>query len=123
MTPSRAIRLHCLDCCQTRAEVLLCGGTACALYPYRTGKKTQPGLPRLRAIRVTCLGCVCGSTKEVRTCTAGPSGAGYRCPLWQYRSGKTGRVLSDAQRAVYAERLAKNLDRKGVSAPRIDEVE
>ena len=38
MTPLKAIRAKCLDCCCGQAnEVKLCPFTRCALYEYRTG--------------------------------------------------------------------------------------
>ena len=49
MTPLKAIRLKCLDCCFDQInEVRLCPITDCALYPYRMGhnpklKGTRPG--------------------------------------------------------------------------------
>ena len=39
MTPLKAIRLKCLDCCCGQArEVRDCSCPACGLYPYRLGK-------------------------------------------------------------------------------------
>jgi len=39
ITPVKAIRLKCLDCCCGSAhEVKLCVATQCPLYPYRFGK-------------------------------------------------------------------------------------
>ena len=49
MTPLKAIRLKCLDCCFDQInEVRLCPITDCALYPYRMGhnpklKGKRPG--------------------------------------------------------------------------------
>lgn len=40
-------------------------------------KKLTP----MRAIRKKCLDCCCGSSNEVKLCTA------KDCPLWIYRSG------------------------------------
>lgn len=38
MTPIKAIRAKCLDCCLGQAnEVKLCPVTDCSLYPYRLG--------------------------------------------------------------------------------------
>ena len=38
VTPLKAIRQKCLDCCMGSAqEVRLCPVRDCALYPYRTG--------------------------------------------------------------------------------------
>lgn len=39
MTPLKAIRLRCLDCCcQQPNEVRLCTVKDCSLWPYRFGK-------------------------------------------------------------------------------------
>jgi len=39
MTPLKAIRLKCLDCCcGSRYEVKLCTCLDCTLYPFRFGK-------------------------------------------------------------------------------------
>lgn len=39
MTPMKAIRSKCLDCCCGNArEVTMCPATDCVLYPYRKGK-------------------------------------------------------------------------------------
>ena len=39
ITPIRAIRLKCLDCCNgSQTEVKLCPITDCPLYAYRLGK-------------------------------------------------------------------------------------
>lgn len=39
MTPLKAIRAKCLDCCCGQAnEVKLCACTDCTLFPYRMGK-------------------------------------------------------------------------------------
>ena len=45
MTPIKAIRAKCLDCCCGQvAEVRLCPCKSCPLYPYRFGKR--PGVSR-----------------------------------------------------------------------------
>lgn len=39
MTPIKAIRLFCLECCGGSSnEVKLCPSTTCQLYPFRLGK-------------------------------------------------------------------------------------
>lgn len=39
ITPLRAIRLYCLDCCEgNRDEVGHCGAVSCPLFNFRTGK-------------------------------------------------------------------------------------
>lgn len=45
MTPMKAIRLKCLDCCCGSAnEVKLCTCTGCPLYDFRLGK--NPNIKR-----------------------------------------------------------------------------
>ena len=42
MTPLKAIKLKCLDCCMgQRNEVKLCPVTDCPLYPFRRGHKPK----------------------------------------------------------------------------------
>lgn len=41
LTPIRAIRLKCLDCCGTANEIKLCTCKTCSLYPYRFGKRPK----------------------------------------------------------------------------------
>lgn len=42
LTPVKAIRAKCLDCCcQQAQEVRLCPCKNCALYPYRMGKRPK----------------------------------------------------------------------------------
>ena len=42
LTPIKAIRLKCLDCCCGSAnEVRLCNLKKCPLYPYRFGKRPR----------------------------------------------------------------------------------
>ena len=42
MTPMKAIRAKCLDCCCKQAkEVRLCPVKKCPLYPYRFGKRPK----------------------------------------------------------------------------------
>ena len=44
MTPMKAIRAKCLDCCCGQAkEVRLCPVQKCPLYPYRFGKRPRVG--------------------------------------------------------------------------------
>lgn len=39
MSPLRAIKLRCIDCCGgSYNEVKVCPSVGCALYPFRTGK-------------------------------------------------------------------------------------
>lgn len=40
LTPMRAIRAKCIDCCcGQKNEVRLCPCTDCPLYPYRMGRR------------------------------------------------------------------------------------
>lgn len=42
LTPIKAIRAKCLDCCcDSVKEVRLCPITNCALYPYRLGHRPK----------------------------------------------------------------------------------
>ena len=42
LTPMRAIRMKCLDCCCDQVkEVRLCPCTDCSLYPYRLGHRPK----------------------------------------------------------------------------------
>lgn len=78
---SKAIRLKCLDCSETSAEVRECWNKECALYPYRM-ISGSPGGSKMKAIRRHCLSCCLGSQVEVRLCPA------VKCPLHGYRAGK-----------------------------------
>ena len=43
MTPIKAIRAKCMDCCCGQAkEVRLCVCKNCPLYPYRMGHRPKP---------------------------------------------------------------------------------
>ncbi len=50
-------------------------------YDFRVDDKLSP----MKAIRVKCVECQGGGTKQVRNCEISD------CTLWPYRSGKTGR--------------------------------
>lgn len=42
LTPIKAIRAKCLDCCcQQQIEVRLCPCIDCSLWPYRMGKRPK----------------------------------------------------------------------------------
>lgn len=60
----------------------------------------------MKAIRAKCLDCCCGSSNEVRLCTA------ESCALHPFRLGKNPyrakRELTEEQKATLAERLHKN---------------
>ena len=61
--------------------------------------KTSP----LKAIREKCLECCCGSSTEVKECTA------QKCPIYPYRFGKNPfrqkREMTEEQRKAVADRL------------------
>jgi len=103
MTPSKAIRQLCLECYGTSPEVNKCEATNCALYQYRLGRKSGLAKSRTKCIRKYCEGCVVGEIAQIRKCTAGPKNKGYRCPLWQYRFGKSPRA-SEAAKVVFSAR-------------------
>lgn len=44
LTPIKAIRAKCLDCCCGHpSEVRICTAVKCPLYPYRMGKRPKMG--------------------------------------------------------------------------------
>ena len=44
LTPIKAIRARCLDCCGgQKAEVRLCPSQKCPLWPYRMGRRPKDG--------------------------------------------------------------------------------
>ena len=44
LTPIKAIRAKCLDCCCGHpSEVRICTALKCPLYPYRMGKRPKAG--------------------------------------------------------------------------------
>jgi hypothetical protein len=108
MQPLKAIRRHCLWCCNGSAnEVALCPARACPLWTMRFGKRPDPaehagdvtklypledplslgefateGMPTLAAMRRRCLDCSGGLPSEVRSCTH------TTCDLWPFRLGR-----------------------------------
>lgn len=60
----------------------------------------------LKAIRVKCLDCCCGSSNEVKLCSI------ERCALWPYRTGRdphrAKREYTDEQREELRERFTQN---------------
>lgn len=69
--------------------------------------------PVLQALRERCVDCCGGSVFEVRACVA------VACPSWPFRMGtdpwREKRVMSDDQKAVLRDRLAKSRAAKGGS--------
>lgn len=55
-------------------------------------------LTRGKAIRLKCLDCCCGSSREVRRCPV------TSCPLWRYRSGHE----EKPEKATHAKDAAEN---------------
>ncbi len=80
ITPLRAIRLKCIDCCGFELKaVRICNFADCPLHPLRMGRGGRATLKKIREYCVVC----CGNYRgEVRRC---PS---TNCPLWIYRFGK-----------------------------------
>lgn len=62
-------------------------------------KTTSP----IRAVRLKCLDCTCGSAKEIEACPI------KACPLWAFRFGKNPyrKPQSEERRAAAAERMRK----------------
>ena len=62
-------------------------------------KTTSP----IRAVRLKCLDCTCGSAKEIEACPI------KACPLWAFRFGKNPyrKPVSEERRAAAAERMRK----------------
>lgn len=65
-------------------------------------KKLTP----IKAIRLKCLDCCCGSAYEVKLCTAA------NCPLYPFREGhnpnRKPKEYTEEQKAALASRLRKN---------------
>jgi hypothetical protein len=72
----------------------------------------RDGLPKttspIRAIRLKCLDCTCGSQKEVEACPI------EKCPLWRFRFGKNPfrKPVSEENKAKAAERMRKYMASK-----------
>ncbi|MCU0573268.1 MAG: hypothetical protein MUC41_09770 [Syntrophobacteraceae bacterium] len=86
--PRRAIRDHCLWCCENRRmEVATCSSERCPLFPFRFGEAGRGGDDLHAVIRRKCLDCVAGSRSEVQNC---PS---VGCALWCFRMGRSSQLL------------------------------
>ena len=118
-TPLKALRRHCLWCCNGSSnEVKLCSATACPLWPFRHGRgpsaedkatvadlqsypiereQIGPSLTALRAIRRRCLDCSGNSVDEVKACQYGPEHSA-RCDLHPYRLGKNPNIVFSEER-------------------------
>lgn len=127
LTPLRAIRLKCLDCCGASAlEVKLCTLSRCALSPYRMGKtpdnrgkehialgfygedikKTVP-LTAFQAIKEKCKDC---SGPDWRAGECSRDECSW-CPLLHFRKQREAkrRAMTPEQRTALAARLRRNL--------------
>ena len=106
--PLKAIRQHCLWCCNGSAnQVAHCPARSCPLWTMRFGKRPDPiehagdvtalcplevpltvgefateRMPTLAAIRRRCLDCSGGSPSEARNCKH------TTCDLWPFRLGR-----------------------------------
>jgi len=123
-TPLKAVRRHCLSCCNGSAnEVRQCQARSCALWRYRHGhrpteeeratvadrqlyplERSLPGATiartALKALRRCCLDCSGNSDSEVRSCKL------TSCSLYPYRLGKNPNIArSEAWKLAAAERL------------------
>jgi len=130
-TPLKAVRRHCLSCCNGSAnEVRLCPAKSCPLWPFRHGRRPNVEdraavadwhlypLERdltgaifqgsaLRAIRLRCIDCSGNSDSEVRACAFGP-GHPTPCDLHPFRLGRNPNIShSPERREAAAERLAR----------------
>lgn len=69
-------------------------------------KKISP----MKAIRLKCLDCSCGSSNEVKLCTV------TRCPLYPFREGKNPNIGSrgwtEERREEQRQRMAQNIHSK-----------
>jgi hypothetical protein len=107
-SPLKAVRAHCLWCCNGSAnEVSLCVATSCPLHPYRMGRNPDKASlledempiypaerPATRAdlvadgatavgmIKRRCIDCSGGSVADAKTCRA------TDCSLWPFRLGR-----------------------------------
>lgn len=62
MTPMKAIRANCLDCCGgSPKEVRLCPSAKCPLYPYRLGHRPAPPVSASAGQDTGKNGGLCGS--------------------------------------------------------------
>jgi len=130
-TPLRAVRQHCLMCCNGSAnEVRLCPAKGCPLWPFRHGHRPnaedraavadRPLYPlerdltggtfqgsALRAIRLRCIDCSGNSDSEARACKFGPSHP-TPCGLHPFRLNRNPSIRRSAEwKQAAAERLAR----------------
>jgi hypothetical protein len=128
-TPLKAVRRHCLWCCNgSLVEVKLCRAKACPLWPFRRGRrptakdKSEVADRRLhpherdltgndfhgtalRAIRLRCLDCSGNSHGAARSCEFGPDHRAP-CDLHPNRLGRNPNIeRSKVWKAAAAGRL------------------
>jgi len=78
LTPLRAIRKICLECCYgSRKEIADCPIKDCPLYKYRNGRKRA----KISIIRRYCRGCA-ENSNDIRDCDR------FGCPAWAFRGGR-----------------------------------
>jgi hypothetical protein len=120
-TPLRALRQHCVECCNGNfAEVRACAAQSCALWLFRLGRnptaaeraavadlpvhpieRKLAGASGLKAIRRRCLDCSGGTDAGVRAC------AFDGCSLHPFRFGKNPNIRrTPARKEADAKRLA-----------------
>jgi hypothetical protein len=132
--PMRALRLHCLWCCNGSShEVSLCPAKCCPFWPSRLGHRPTAedkaavvgtrlypferpatgaefhgsGGSALKAIRRRCIDCSGGSQVAANACATSD------CDLHPFRKGKNpNRVITEERRAEMAKALAARLGRK-----------
>jgi len=105
-SPVRAIRLRCLDCSDTRADVRDCEAVDCPLHPFRMSHRPK-GTSPLKSIRAYCLWCCEGSAHEVSVCQP------TDCVLRRFRFGKN---PAKAGQGSIVNLKAGNSDLAGLSA-------
>lgn len=85
LTPLRAVRFKCLDCCcESAHEVNLCPVESCPLWPFRSGsypENHQGARSVLKPIKHKCQDCIPEKLNGVRDCSR------KCCPIWPYRLG------------------------------------
>ena len=103
ISPRRAIRQHCIDCCLgDMREVKACQAKMCLLYQYRSGHRAPAQtLTPLKAIRAYCLACgEPDSYASVRDCKM------EHCKLHQFRFGHNPRLAGKGNRNLKMPKTA-----------------
>ena len=81
-TAQKAIRQHCIDCCNgSSEEVKQCTSPNCPSFALRMQHSGVPG-SRVKVCREQCLDCTGQSYIDVRDCKIDT------CPLYNFRFGK-----------------------------------